>query len=310
MTTSIYQNSELLEQVPWQTPVITEKSAFLQLSTSKIANNFLPVPWATLIDWSAHGTGERKKIAKHWFSKLKKMNLPGSFTVCQHYKYEKIIPTIRKIGCTALFTPHATYNHSIKGINILPFPLFAANTPKPIKYKKLLYSFVGASMEHYISPIREVILTDNHPDNTAVVRRGKWQFNNEVYNQQVTGKSTTEFDTYLAEQNKVYYNRILKNSRYSLCPSGAGPASIRFYESLACGSIPIILADTWKLPVVNGVDWDKCTIRLPENEYYNLRPMLRTIDRRKERSMSESAIKAFKLVSGNNITKCVTDYYS
>ena len=44
------------------------------------------------------------------------------------------------------------------------------------------------------------------------------------------------------------YNKILLSSRYSLCPSGSGPNSIRFWESLACGSIPVLLADTLDLP--------------------------------------------------------------
>ena len=53
-------------------------------------------------------------------------------------------------------------------------------------------------------------------------------------------------------------------SRYSLCPSGAGPNSIRLWESLAVGAIPIILADTLELP--EHEDWDKAVLRVPEKD--------------------------------------------
>lgn len=35
---------------------------------------------------------------------------------------------------------------------------------------------------------------------------------------------------------------------FTLCPFGGGPNSIRLWESIAAGSIPIVLADTWALP--------------------------------------------------------------
>jgi hypothetical protein len=54
------------------------------------------------------------------------------------------------------------------------------------------------------------------------------------------------------------YNDILIKSRYSLCPSGSGPNSIRFWESLAVGSIPVLLADTLDLP--EYIDWENSVV--------------------------------------------------
>ena len=55
---------------------------------------------------------------------------------------------------------------------------------------------------------------------------------------------------------------LLLNSKYTLCPSGSGPNSIRLWESLACGSIPIILSDTLDLP--------SHKINLVETSFFNI----------------------------------------
>ena len=310
MTTSIYRSSKLLDRdrhdIPWQTPVITEKLAAEQLA-GKI-DNYLEIPWATLIDWSQHGNGANRRAAEQELQRLGQLQSKPRVTVCQHYKYRLIIPLLKKIGCTDLFTPHAT-DTVIDGVKIHGFPLFAPVIPDVVQKRELLYSFVGAYMSHYISPIRNSIFNDTHPPDTVVVRRGKWQFNAEVYNEQVTGKKTAAFEKYRAEQNKQYYKRVLQQSRFSLCPSGAGPSSIRIYESLACGSIPVILADTFRFPNVKGVDWSECVVNIKEDNYKDMRNILKTINQNKEEEMRHNCIRAYTQVSGENFVKCIQDYY-
>ncbi len=38
------------------------------------------------------------------------------------------------------------------------------------------------------------------------------------------------------------YNSILSDSKFSFCPEGAGPNTLRFWESVAVGSIPVIFS--------------------------------------------------------------------
>lgn len=309
MTTSIYQSSKSLDlsdcDIPWQTPVITEKLASEQLISN--LDNYLSVPWATLIDWLNHGHGTNKRAAERELNRLGKLTSTSRVTVCQHYKYRLLLPLLKKIGCTDLFTPHAT-DMEIDGVRIHGFPLFAPVIPDVVQKRELLYSFVGAYMSHYISPIRNRIFNDTHPPDTVVVRRGKWQFNAEVYNEQVTGTKTAAFEKYQAEQNKQYYKHVLQQSRFSLCPSGAGPSSIRIYESLACGAIPVILADTFRFPRVKGVDWTKCVVNIKEDNYKNMRKILNNISSDREVEMRRNCIQAYTQVSGDKFTKCVTDY--
>ena len=63
------------------------------------------------------------------------------------------------------------------------------------------------------------------------------------------------------------YENILSRSRFSLCPRGSNPNSVRFWESLAAGAIPILISDGYKLP---DWDWDNTIIRLKESDLYNL----------------------------------------
>jgi hypothetical protein len=59
------------------------------------------------------------------------------------------------------------------------------------------------------------------------------------------------------------YVQALRTSVFALCPSGAGPNSIRLWEALGFGAIPVILADTLHLPG-DAELWQQAALRLPE----------------------------------------------
>ena len=299
-----------IPDVEWQTPVITEKLAYECLLNAPLRATeditYLAVPWATLIDNLLWGTDAGKKTASSVLRKVSQLDHGRYFTVCQHYKYREIESLFRNIGGEVIYTPHAetTDDHSIQG-----FPLYSPVTGDPNSDKPIWYSFIGAHKDHYISGIREHIFGDNHPDNCIVVRRGVWQFNIDVYTEQIWGNESTGLEKYIANEKKKYYKRILERSRFSLCPAGAGPSSIRFFESLASGSIPVLLADTLALPKVNAVDWNECIIRVPEDKYSQLRDILGKISPEREIVMRQNCIEAYKRLSGENFAQCIRDYY-
>ena len=49
----------------------------------------------------------------------------------------------------------------------------------------------------------------------------------------------------------------LKNSPYIVCVRGAGNFSIRFYEALAMGRIPVFINTDCSLPLDNTISWKK-----------------------------------------------------
>lgn len=54
----------------------------------------------------------------------------------------------------------------------------------------------------------------------------------------------------------------LANSDYSLCARGAGNFSIRFYETLSAGRIPLYVDTGAPLPFEDQIDWDRYLVRV------------------------------------------------
>jgi hypothetical protein len=65
---------------------------------------------------------------------------------------------------------------------------------------------------------------------------------------------------------KEFVDNILA-SIYTICVRGVGNFSKRFYETLACGRIPILISTDSKLPYEEFIDWSKHIVRV---EHYEL----------------------------------------
>lgn len=58
------------------------------------------------------------------------------------------------------------------------------------------------------------------------------------------------------KSTQVFYNNIFENA-YTFCSRGVGNFSVRFYETLAVGRIPILLNTDCRLPLHETIDWAK-----------------------------------------------------
>ena len=65
---------------------------------------------------------------------------------------------------------------------------------------------------------------------------------------------------------KDEYIDLLEDTAFPLCPRGKGLNSIRFFESLRLGRIPVLVADDTKLPLESMLNYDDFVIRVPEKE--------------------------------------------
>ena len=145
----------------------------------------------------------------------------------------------------------------INRINIYPWRLFAPNiedpnrriglTQKDISDRKYLASFIGAHMSHYINDDR-TILSGINSKNSYIQVYDKWHYDDEVYKQQIQNEKAKK--SQVEEQNKKTsnYNKVLSDSKFSLCPLGAGPNTLRFWESIAIGSIPVFFNEKFIPP--------------------------------------------------------------
>jgi len=64
--------------------------------------------------------------------------------------------------------------------------------------------------------------------------------------------------------NNAYYE-VPSQSTFTLCPRGIAPWSFRLFESILCGSIPIIMSDSYIKPFPEFIPWDTFSITLPES---------------------------------------------
>ena len=62
------------------------------------------------------------------------------------------------------------------------------------------------------------------------------------------------------------YWQLLSETQFSLCPRGDNCGSVRFYESLAAGCIPVLLADGAELPLARVLPWDDMLVRVAESD--------------------------------------------
>ncbi len=65
--------------------------------------------------------------------------------------------------------------------------------------------------------------------------------------------------------SKEFFKNI-NDSPYTFCLRGAGNFSVRFYESLACGRIPVLIDTDVQLPLENVIEWNNHICRISTDE--------------------------------------------
>lgn len=132
-------------------------------------------------------------------------------------------------------------------------PPIGASHPIP----DLLFSFVASNTAR----CREPLFALRHKD--AIVE--------EVRGFRFWDQTTEGFG-----ERRARFLEVLSRSRFVLCPRGNGTSSIRLYESLAMGAVPVIIADDWRPPP--GPSWEKFSIRWPEGRTDGLLQTLEAMD--------------------------------
>jgi predicted O-linked N-acetylglucosamine transferase (SPINDLY family) len=308
--------------VKWQTPVITEEHSYNLIKNSNLKCTYLAIPWATLLDKYTDRSkdGVFPDIQYNNLNLIKDLHfleLQNGITVCQHIYFEKLIPLFKKIGITTIFTPHVDKTKTYTGINVLPYPLFPVNSFLPdtkgfTDNCNLLYSFVGSYSDSYISDIRNKIFEMSHPENTYIVKRDSWHFENNVYQNQIFNLQRTSENISIDKEKEDEYTKILSQSRYTLCPSGTGVNSIRFWEALCSGSIPVLLSDNLILPSLSGYnlsyDWSDSIVRIAEKDIHKLTEILINITDDDVIIMRNRCLELGELFSKDNFINPIKQY--
>lgn len=84
---------------------------------------------------------------------------------------------------------------------------------------------------------------------------------------------TKNFYHFLDKELKIdhlkTYQTMMNDCQFILCPRGVGLNSIRFFETIKAGRIPILIADQTKLPLEHIINYDYFVIRVPEKDILN-----------------------------------------
>ena len=284
------------EQVP------TEETAYRLLKQFPPSSNatYLAVPWTVMLN------RRKKKVL------VRGVKVQHGVTVCQHIRFRDIIPICLNVGVETLFTPHAENRQyelesgliklfdrfaplrnlirpqieAARRFQILPCPHFAINGVAPTD-KDLWFSFVGFNT-HFS---REILFAMPVPRNCLIKERKQWHF---------------QTDPDQRPQEKREYQEILARSRFSICPRGTGPGTLRFWESLQAGAIPVLISDALQLP--DSFDWNSCIVRIAERDTSSIQKILEQIPLDREQQMRRRCLQACLEFSGENFVSCIRNH--
>ncbi len=311
----------------WQYPCGTERQA--DENHQKIAlganldrggetiHTYLGLPWATYIDrkrfpeeilqWLRPRITGWRRLAWEQGYRL------AVHTVCQQIYWRRLIDRFRELGVTDLHLSHcerAVREARTSGsLRIHSWPLIAVNVEdhtrgeglepgRLVACRRYLASFIGAYLPHYRSDARLRLLDAarrDGGDDVIVEVSDEWHFEKTVYQEQVGNIPLTLRDRESQAAATRRYNEVLSDSVFSLCPEGAGPNTLRLWESLAVGAIPVILAEQWEPPAClrrSGAAAE-CCLFFKASEIGRLFTELRAINRERIRSMSAAGPRVY-----------------
>lgn len=128
--------------------------------------------------------------------------------------------------------------------------LVSSTTPR-----QFLFSFIGATRH---AAVRKDIVSLSHP--SAFLEDSTWWY------------TTTDKSESIARAYKARYVDSIARSRFVLCPRGLGASSVRLFDVMRMGRVPVILSDEWLAP--EGPDWSSFSVRVPERDVWTLPDLL------------------------------------
>jgi hypothetical protein len=126
--------------------------------------------------------------------------------------------------------------------------------------RDILFSFVGAGNN---SPVRRRVLQLRHSrafcEDTSAQAHTVWH----------EGANAVAQFTHS-------YAQVLARTKFALCPRGVGASSMRLFQSMRAGCVPVIISDAWVPPT--GPDWNSFSIRVPEANVQKIPVILEAAD--------------------------------
>jgi Exostosin family len=284
---------------------------------------YLGLPWATWIDKLRKVGDANMRQSLQRQQRLLGVRLSGLrqvlcdlgvrlrvHTVCQHIYWKDMLSIWQSLGVTDAWLSHCPVpaEGELVGLTLHPWRLYAVNVEDPRRDQGLrpgrdpatkgrLASFVGAHADHYLSDIRLRLLGLADQPGFEIAVTNQWHFEDAVYRYQVAGVAPPEESR--IDDSVIHYNTLLSDSVFSLCPAGAGPNTLRLWESLAVGSVPVLLGEQPRLPEggsLGYIDWDSIAVRIPDELLPELPTILNRMPMEEVRRRQRLGMDAFQSV--------------
>lgn len=167
--------------------------------------------------------------------------------ICQHI----LVSNLRFDNNSIVCTPHASLDD-----DFISIPHFPVNVNESFKREKreMLFSFLGSTTTHEIRRGLSIIYPNN-----CFSSNHHWGLDHVL-------QANMDF--------RERYQKMLGNSIFSICPRGTGISSVRLFESIAMNAIPVIVANGYKPPLHEIINWKEIAVFVPENKIRDIGKML------------------------------------
>jgi len=318
-------------QLGWQTPAFTEKQAFINHDNNYLCPSdkiYIACPWASIIDFIVSRFQNSIRLSDFYESQeirnylenhmrtngydSKKLLDYDTHTVCQHIFWHKLIRFWVSHGIKNVHASHLTKNFvHVDGIKFYPWFLVGSNIENPKRNfnmtfkrdRKYLCSFIGATTKAYRSNIRQKIndsfiklKKETLKKDVYVSLNNTWFYEGLVYENQINQRQIKQAHLEQQQFDTIRFNTILSNSVFSLCPEGTGPNTIRLWESMAIGSIPVLFENDWERPSIDNLSWDEFSITIRPNQVEDVFYILNEIPKEKIEEMRTNCINAYNSI--------------
>lgn len=292
----------------WETTVLTEYGVFKNFQNAQsIPFHYFAFPWTTLLENRARKILYLDKILDSYVH----TNTHECFTVVQHDNYPLLAPYFKRFNIRYAFVTQShvnlpTITEQEFEIECVPFPYYPIHSNVSgtmIQERNYLAVFVGQNDTYVnISDIRNAIERTFQPHTDCFIQmNSNWHFNYSLQK-----KPKTEAIT----KNETVYRSVLEQSTFSLCPSGSGPNSIRVWESLSYGSIPVILSNFYALPNIQGKDWADYVVVWDEQDIDKLYDFLQQFSKEKIAIMRNNCVALFQEYFSKDVFhKVIVEYF-
>tara|TARA_A100001515_G_scaffold140251_1_gene135744 strand:+ start:6148 stop:6987 length:840 start_codon:yes stop_codon:yes gene_type:complete len=248
-------------------------------------DNYIAVPWTQILNshWFNFPGNKGRDYFLREISKYK-VKTENNFTICQHDSFKQLELYFKHLNITKVFCTLHSKQDKIDGVDLIPISFAFNKEFSNDKKKDILVSFVGASTTH---PLRETVKKSFTGPN--FIYRDSYHIDSRDQDK---------------EELELQYKNIMERSIFTLCPRGSSPSSVRFWESLSAGTIPVLISDDWALP---EWDWDNTIVKIPEKDIANLTTMKLNVllEPLNHKKMKEKCLEAYNKFKKQNFREYV-----